>query len=193
MLGFSGAAAAVVRAFTQSGREDAQFPFVRAPLVGLAPGTPLLNTVEGNERYSFFVAAYPATSLQRAEAVYPESSLRLMRDGVIGLSRRCPRHGDPLVFCESSKWFECLTHGSFFNEAGEYKAGPSPRGMSLLSGTMSGEDEILLNVGVLEPGYGKVRTQRVKSLTAPIASATGGRPEPQLGLGRSSWPVASGA
>ena len=152
MLGFSGAAAAVVRAFTQSGREDAQFPFVRAPLVGLAPGTPLLNTVEGNERYSFFVAAYPATSLQRAEAVYPESSLRLMRDGVIGLSRRCPRHGDPLVFCESSKWFECLTHGSFFNEAGEYKAGPSPRGMSLLSGTMSGEDEIVLNVGVLEPG-----------------------------------------
>jgi cytochrome b6-f complex iron-sulfur subunit len=31
--------------------------------------------------------------------------------------------------CKSSQWFECPCHGSQYNQAGEKKGGPAPRGM----------------------------------------------------------------
>lgn len=50
-------------------------------------------------------------------------------DEVVALSWRCPHLGCKVPFCESSGQFECPCHGSVFNRVGEYRAGPSPRGM----------------------------------------------------------------
>ncbi len=45
------------------------------------------------------------------------------------LYQRCVHLGCRVPYCGSSKWFECPCHGSKYNEAGEYKLGPAPRGM----------------------------------------------------------------
>ena len=50
-------------------------------------------------------------------------------DGVMPLYQRCVHLGCRVPFCTSSQWFECPCHGSKYNEAGEYKLGPAPRGM----------------------------------------------------------------
>jgi cytochrome b6-f complex iron-sulfur subunit len=31
--------------------------------------------------------------------------------------------------CETSQWFECPCHGSQYNQVGEKKGGPAPRGL----------------------------------------------------------------
>jgi cytochrome b6-f complex iron-sulfur subunit len=50
-------------------------------------------------------------------------------EGVMSLYQRCVHLGCRVPFCNSSKWFECPCHGSKYNNAGEYKLGPAPRGL----------------------------------------------------------------
>ncbi|MGF1616577.1 MAG: ubiquinol-cytochrome c reductase iron-sulfur subunit [Acidimicrobiia bacterium] len=61
----------------------------------------------------------------------PAARAYLVRiDGEIrALSVKCPHLGCKVPYCPSSNQFECPCHGSFFNRAGEYRSGPSPRGM----------------------------------------------------------------
>ncbi|HVE99157.1 MAG TPA: Rieske 2Fe-2S domain-containing protein [Mycobacteriales bacterium] len=49
--------------------------------------------------------------------------------GLLLLLWKCPHLGCTLMLCESSGWFECPCHGARFNEIGEYRFGPPPRGM----------------------------------------------------------------
>lgn len=60
-----------------------------------------------------------------------EGRLWLANSGseLFALSQRCPHLGCRVPFCESSGRFECPCHGSVFDIAGAYIAGPSPRGM----------------------------------------------------------------
>jgi cytochrome b6-f complex iron-sulfur subunit len=48
---------------------------------------------------------------------------------VVALSEKCTHLGCRVPFCASSGQFECPCHGSVFNRAGEFRAGPAPRGM----------------------------------------------------------------
>ena len=48
---------------------------------------------------------------------------------VRALSQKCTHLGCRVPFCDSSGQFECPCHGSVFNRAGEFRAGPAPRGM----------------------------------------------------------------
>jgi cytochrome b6-f complex iron-sulfur subunit len=48
---------------------------------------------------------------------------------VVAISEKCTHLGCRVPFCESSGQFECPCHGSVFNRAGDYVAGPAPRGM----------------------------------------------------------------
>ena len=51
-------------------------------------------------------------------------------DGEVrALSQKCTHLGCRVPWCDSSSEFECPCHGSVFNRAGEYRAGPAPRGM----------------------------------------------------------------
>jgi len=61
------------------------------------------------------------------QADYPAEGVT--SDGVMSLYQRCVHLGCRVPFCNSSKWFECPCHGSKYNNAGEYKLGPAPRGL----------------------------------------------------------------
>lgn len=52
-----------------------------------------------------------------------------IRDRLFAISQRCPHLGCRVPFCEGSGRFECPCHGSVFDLAGEWIAGPAPRGM----------------------------------------------------------------
>lgn len=54
-------------------------------------------------------------------------------DEIVALWWRCPHLGCKVPWCESSGQFECPCHGSVFNRIGEYRRGPSPRGMDRFS------------------------------------------------------------
>lgn len=61
---------------------------------------------------------------------------------VRALSQKCTHLGCRVPFCDSSGQFECPCHGSVFNRAGEFRAGPAPRGMDQYPVEL-GEDGLL--------------------------------------------------
>ena len=69
---------------------------------------------------------------------------------VVAISEICPHLGCRVEWCESSSQFECPCHGSFFNRLGEYRAGPSPRGMD--------RHPVVINNGVVEVDTGETIT-----------------------------------
>jgi cytochrome b6-f complex iron-sulfur subunit len=52
-----------------------------------------------------------------------------MEQGVVALYQKCVHLGCRVPSCATSKWFECPCHGSQYNQVGEKKAGPAPRGL----------------------------------------------------------------
>ncbi len=85
-----------------------------------------------------WVTSYPASALEKARAVYSEAELTGMEAGVIALYQKCVHLGCRVPSCATSKWFECGCHGSQYNQAGEKKAGPAPRGLDRFAMTVSG-------------------------------------------------------
>ncbi len=61
----------------------------------------------------------------------PQARAYLVRieGSVRALSEKCTHLGCRVPFCNTSSQFECPCHGSVFNRAGDYRAGPAPRGM----------------------------------------------------------------
>ena len=49
--------------------------------------------------------------------------------GIVALYQKCPHLGCRVPECVTSQWFECPCHGSQYNQVGEKKGGPAPRGM----------------------------------------------------------------
>jgi nitrite reductase/ring-hydroxylating ferredoxin subunit len=72
-------------------------------------------------------------------------------DYLFALSQKCPHLGCHVPFCESSGRFECPCHGSVYDLAGEYIAGPAPRGMDRYEVTLVGE-HVVVDTGKLESG-----------------------------------------
>jgi Rieske Fe-S protein len=67
------------------------------------------------------------------------------------LSQKCPHLGCRVPFCESSGRFECGCHGSIFNLAGEWQAGPAPRGLDRYALTADGT-ALVVDTGALTNG-----------------------------------------
>lgn len=85
-----------------------------------------------------WITAYPANALEKARAVYSPAELAGMEAGVIALYQKCVHLGCRVPSCATSKWFECGCHGSYYNAAGEKKAGPAPRGLDRFAMSVSG-------------------------------------------------------
>ncbi len=51
----------------------------------------------------------------------------------IALEARSPHLGEPVVYCQSSMWFEEPAHGAKFDRLGRYVLGPAPRGLDRLA------------------------------------------------------------
>jgi cytochrome b6-f complex iron-sulfur subunit len=88
-----------------------------------------------------WITEYPAGALPKAEAVYNPVLLPGLEAGLIATWQKCPHLGCRVPECASSQWFECPCHGSQYNQVGEKKGGPAPRGMDhfILSVTAAGD------------------------------------------------------
>lgn len=72
-------------------------------------------------------------------------------DYLFALSQKCPHLGCHVPYCESSGRFECPCHGSIYDLAGEYIAGPAPRGMDRYEVTLEGQS-VVVDTSVLKTG-----------------------------------------
>jgi cytochrome b6-f complex iron-sulfur subunit len=66
----------------------------------------------------------------------PEEYSDLVGEGLMALYQKCVHLGCRVPFCQTSQWFECPCHGSKYNNAGEYRDGPAPRGMDRFAVTV---------------------------------------------------------
>jgi len=72
--------------------------------------------------------------------------------GIMPLYQRCVHLGCRVPFCGSSKWFECPCHGSKYNEAGEYRLGPAPKGMDRFKITIDDSGNVLVDTSTIVSG-----------------------------------------
>ena len=90
-----------------------------------------------------WVTEYPKDALNKAKAVYSPPELAGMEAGLIALYQKCPHLGCRVPACLTSQWFECPCHGSQYNQVGEKKGGPAPRGMDRFAMEVKGQNFIV--------------------------------------------------
>jgi cytochrome b6-f complex iron-sulfur subunit len=96
---------------------------------------------------------FPAEALPDAEAVYDPPIFAGMRDyGLVALYQKCPHLGCRVPDCASSRWFECPCHGSQYNQVGEKKGGPAPRGMDRFAISVDGAGNVSVDTGTVYEG-----------------------------------------
>lgn len=98
-----------------------------------------------------WVTLYPASALPKAEQVYAPAVLNAMKAGLSVVYQKCPHLGCRVPACLSSQWFECPCHGSQYNQAGEKKGGPAPRGMDRFATEVNGGN-LIVNTGAVIQG-----------------------------------------
>ncbi len=98
-----------------------------------------------------WITEYPASALEKAKAVYPAPLLAGMEAGVVALYQKCPHLGCRVPSCATSQWFECPCHGSQYNQVGEKKGGPAPRGMDHFAMEVAG-GVLTVNTGLIIQG-----------------------------------------
>ncbi len=98
-----------------------------------------------------WITEYPEAAVEKARGVYPPSMLSGLEAGVIAIYQKCPHLGCRVPACKTSQWFECPCHGSQYNQAGEKKGGPAPRGMDHFAMDVSG-GVLTVNTGQLLQG-----------------------------------------
>ena len=104
----------------------------------------VLADVQSNDGFLYkpegrmWITEYPAAALPKAKTAYSPSELTGMEAGLVALYQKCPHLGCRVPECKSSQWFECPCHGSQYNQVGEKKGGPAPRGMDRFAMEVSG-------------------------------------------------------
>ena len=114
--------------------------------------------IEKNDNFLYkpegrmWLVEYPAAALPKAEVAYKgQPILDGMKAGIVALYQKCPHLGCRVPSCATSQWFECPCHGSQYNQAGEKKAGPAPRGMDRFAIELAG-DVVTVNTGLIVQG-----------------------------------------
>jgi cytochrome b6-f complex iron-sulfur subunit len=98
-----------------------------------------------------WITEYPSGSIEKARATYSAPELAGMEAGLIALYQKCPHLGCRVPSCLTSQWFECGCHGSQYNQVGEKRGGPAPRGMDRFA--MSVDNGVfVVNTGTVIPG-----------------------------------------
>ena len=96
-----------------------------------------------------WVTEYPANAVlkaQNAYSFYPKVEQGL-KAGVVALFQTCPHLGCRVPDCQTSQWFECPCHGSQYNQVGEKKGGPAPRGMDRFPMEVTAANELIVDTG----------------------------------------------
>ncbi|MGH9244291.1 MAG: ubiquinol-cytochrome c reductase iron-sulfur subunit [Acidimicrobiales bacterium] len=117
----------------------------------------LLDQIRENDGFLYvpegrmWLTEYPASALDKARRTYSAAELAGMERGVLALYQKCPHLGCRVPQCLTSQWFECPCHGSQYNQVGEKKGGPAPRGMDRFAMTVDG-DQLTADTGIIIQG-----------------------------------------
>ena len=84
-------------------------------------------------------------ALPKARAVYSPPILDVMAHGIVALYQKCPHLGCRVPSCLTSQWFECPCHGSQYNQVGEKKGGPAPRGMDRFGVSIDSSNNVIID------------------------------------------------
>jgi cytochrome b6-f complex iron-sulfur subunit len=98
-----------------------------------------------------WLVAYPKDALPKAAKVYSGSVLTGMEAGFVALYQKCVHLGCRVPYCETSHWFECPCHGSQYNNVGEKKGGPAPRGLDRFAISIVGSN-LVIDTGSISLG-----------------------------------------
>ena len=98
-----------------------------------------------------YVVAFPADKAKGAIGAYSKDALPMLEAGVIVLYQRCTHLGCRVPWCKTSEWFECPCHGAKFDQVGERRAGPAPRGFDLIQSSID-NDHLVLDTGKILRG-----------------------------------------
>ncbi len=98
-----------------------------------------------------YIQRYPAASLDSARELYAPAIVANMEAGYVALWQKCPHLGCKVPDCGTSQWFECPCHGSQYNNVGEKKAGPTPRGMDSFPISFV-DGDMLIDTGTIVTG-----------------------------------------
>lgn len=98
-----------------------------------------------------WITHYPPSAIEKAELAYSEPELVGMRAGFVPLYQKCPHLGCRVPECSTSQWFECPCHGSQYNQVGEKKGGPAPRGLDRFASEVSG-NSLVVDTGTIIQG-----------------------------------------
>jgi len=118
----------------------------------------LKQQIRDNNGFLYFpsgrmwITEYPAGALPKAEQVYSDPELSGMEAGLVALFQKCPHLGCRVPDCVSSQWFECPCHGSQYNQVGEKRGGPAPRGMDRFAMQVTDSNEFLVDTGAIIQG-----------------------------------------
>lgn len=96
------------------------------------------------------VEAVPSTNVETVSEAQAYVT-KAPDEEVVALWWRCPHLGCRVPWCESAGEFECPCHGSRFNRLGEYRAGPSPRGMDRFAIEVV-DESVMIDTGSITPG-----------------------------------------
>ncbi|WP_420639808.1 ubiquinol-cytochrome c reductase iron-sulfur subunit [Candidatus Poriferisocius sp.] len=99
-----------------------------------------------------WVTEYPAAALTKAQATYSAPELAGMEAGLVALFQKCPHLGCRVPSCLTSQWFECPCHGSRYNQVGEKRGGPAPRGMDRFAMSVNAKGEFIIRTGTVIQG-----------------------------------------
>jgi cytochrome b6-f complex iron-sulfur subunit len=93
-----------------------------------------------------YVVAFPAEKAKGAIGDYPKDALTMLEAGVIVLYQRCTHLGCRVPWCATSEWFECPCHDAKFDQIGEHRQGPAPRGLDLIHSSID-DGHLVLDTG----------------------------------------------
>lgn len=122
--------------------------------------TDIKDSIAAGDGFFYFpqgrmwLTEYPESALAKAQSTYgfyPQVEAGLQQ-GVVALFQTCPHLGCRVPECATSQWFECPCHGSQYNQVGEKKGGPAPRGMDRFPMEVSSAGELLVDTGTVIQG-----------------------------------------
>jgi cytochrome b6-f complex iron-sulfur subunit len=138
--------------------------FGSAIKVGQIPD--LLGQIRANNGFLYradgrlWLTEYPNGSIEKALSVYSAPELSGMAvgpslgldGGIVALYQKCPHLGCRVPSCGTSQWFECPCHGSQYNQVGEKRGGPAPRGMDRFAMTVGSDGSLTVDTGTIIQG-----------------------------------------
>lgn len=98
-----------------------------------------------------WITNYPESAIDKARDTYSPPELAGMEAGFVALYQKCVHLGCRVPQCVTSQWFECPCHGSQYNQVGEKKGGPAPRGLDRFATEVAG-NVLTVNTGTIIQG-----------------------------------------